>query len=413
LLQSFYLPDLGEGVVEGELVKWLIKNGDSLVRDNTTCEVMTDKATIEIPFPYDTGVVSRLLISEGNLVKVGEEIFQYDTNGDKKGFTPSPKSLEIIRKEKIDTSPTQSILTPKHIFHNFKDAPVTVQAAPTVRKLANELGIDLSRLSGSGPNGRIIRQDILRAERELTRQIHENKELKSHIVPLKGDIRKPLQGLRKTIAVNMIKSSKTIPHFSFMEEMDASNLMGMRDKYNNTHAKTTSYLPFFIQAALEALKEFPLVHSALDIDDKINGHIVYRHQFNIGVAMASPEGLMVPVIKNAEQLSLAELNDEITRLRKLTVNKKLVPADLTGGTFTITSLGKLAGLMATPIINAPEVGILSVHTIKERPMVYQGKIAIRPILNLVGTFDHRVVDGRIAAEFIQFIILKLQHKEAT
>jgi pyruvate dehydrogenase E2 component (dihydrolipoamide acetyltransferase) len=333
---EFKLPDLGEGVREGEIARWLVEVGQTVAEDEPLVEIQTDKTTVEIPSPA-AGLVSQILVDEGQLVPVG---------------TP----LVLIGEGAVASSPQR------------------VQATPAVRKLASELGVDIESVSGSGPEGRVTEEDIRRA------------------APAReGERREPLRGIRRQIADHLTRAHREVPAVTVVEECDLTALDEARGE--------RSYLPYLVQALVAGLKEFP------ELNAKLSGQeIVYLERYDIGVAVQTDEGLLVPVLRGADELSLDEIETEVDRLAQGAREGTLKPEELRGSTFTVTSAGRLGGLFATPLVNHPEVAILGLHRIGERPAVVDGQVVARRIGWLSCTFDHRVVDGARASEFLLAVI---------
>lgn len=406
-MPDFRLPDLGEGVTEGEIDRWLVKEGDVIEEDTPLVEVITDKATAEIPSPY-SGTVLKIHHEEGEVVPVGNILI---TIGDPQETT-QPEEL-------LDTSATESDVPER--AHAAPPPPppargITtevreevraagngkVKAMPPVRKLARDRGVDLTGISGSGPDGRILREDVeAAAEAPATGSVDSSPARR-------GERRVPIRGVRRLIAEKMLEAHRSIPPVTHVEECDVTELDAARRMLNERHPDhpKLSYLPFIITATVRALKAYPELNSSLDDEAQ---EIVYYDHYDIGVATDTPQGLVVPVVRDADRRSLHELASELQRLAAAGREGKLKPEDLRGGTFTITSPGKFAGLMATPIIMYPQAAILGVHRAVERPWVVDGRIEVRKIMNIGVTFDHRVMDGMSAAKFNQEIVALLEH----
>ncbi|HEY3130822.1 MAG TPA: dihydrolipoamide acetyltransferase family protein [Acidobacteriota bacterium] len=395
---EFKLPDIGEGVVEGEIINWLVKEGDAVHEDQPLLEIMTDKATVEIPSPR-AGVIMRRIGNEGDLVKVGATLVVI---GEKDGETsPVAHSRETPTPQAADsTSPrSESRAQPQG---ESKEASVQTVAAeasgdgserklatPATRRRAREMGVDLSIVTGTGPQGRITREDLEAAATE-------DKRISA---PAAADERIPLKGLRKRIADKMVRSKQTAPHYSFVEEVDVTSLVQLRNEAETLakekHVKIT-YLPFIIKAVVAGLKKYPPMNAILDEQAQ---EIVLRKQYHIGVAAATDQGLVVPVVKGADAKTIWEIAAEIQRLAEDARRGKSKLEDLQGSTFTITSLGPLGGILATPIINYPEVAILGVHKIRLIPRYIDDALQPRHMMYISLSLDHRVVDGVIGAHF--------------
>jgi pyruvate dehydrogenase E2 component (dihydrolipoamide acetyltransferase) len=386
---EFRLPDIGEGMAEGEIVRWLVKEGDPLGQDQPMVEIMTDKATVEIAAPRAGRVLDRCF-KEGQRCPVGEVLVIIGTSDDD-DRTPSP------------VSPTPGPPPPPApVVSAPARKPEAVLAAPVVRKLAREMDVDLITVTGTGPGGQITADDV------RTAKVSAGLVAPTPRPMVTGDVRVPFRGVRRKIAEHMLRTQREVAQFTYMEEVDATELVELRSKAEArlaSHEVKLSYLPFFIRAAVDALKKQPQLNAYLD---ERAGEIVQRHEYHIGLAAQTPEGLMVPVIRHAERRSLLELAREVERLATSARTGHVSPADLGGSTFTITSLGALGGLSATPIINYPEVAILAVHKIAKRPAVVDDKIVIREMMNLSLSVDHRMVDGHDAARFVAEIKASLE-----
>jgi pyruvate/2-oxoglutarate dehydrogenase complex dihydrolipoamide acyltransferase (E2) component len=333
------LPDLGEGLTEGEVSRWLVQEGQEVAEDDPLVEIQTDKATVEIPSPA-AGTVTRILVAEGQIVPVGTVLLVI---GDGAARQPEPER---------------------------------VRATPLVRRLAQELGVDLATVAATGAQGRITEADVRAAAGGQ---------------PAGEGRRVPLRGVRRRIAQHLATSHREIPAVTYVEECDFTGL------------ELKLLVPLVLQASAQALQEFPVLNARL-----VGDEIVYLERYDLGVAVQTDEGLVVPVVHGCDTGSLEELAAEVQRLADAARSGALKPEELRGSTFTITSAGKLAGLFATPLINHPEVAILGVHRIAARPAVVDGEVTVRQIGNLSVTFDHRVVDGARAAAFVLAVIGRLE-----
>ena len=340
---EFRLPDLGEGVREGEIARWLVEVGQEIAEDDPLVEIQTDKTTVEIPSPA-AGQVAQILVEEGELVPVG----------------------------------TPLVLIGSDVATAGAPEPTRIQVTPLVRRIAGELGVDLESVKGSGPGGRITEEDVRAAA-----------------VPREGERREPLRGVRRQIAEHLARSHKEVPAVTVVEECDFTDLSTVRGK--------RSYLPYVLAAAVAGLKEFPELNATLAGEE-----IVYWERYDVGVAVQTDGGLVVPVLRGADEKSLDELEAEASRLADSARAGTLKPEELRGSTFTVTSAGRLGGLFATPLVNHPEVAILGLHRIAERPAVRNGELAVREVGWLSCTFDHRVIDGARASEFLLGVIARLE-----
>lgn len=438
---EFKLPDIGEGVMEGEIVKWLVQPGDSVNEDQPMVEVMTDKATVTITSPK-TGRVIELGGGEGAVIPVHSTLVVLDlSNGrgaeaaatateprvtpaapESRG-TPAPGPaatavgviLEQLPGTRLLSSPSMaSVALPRAGDAYWSEQPL---ATPATRKLARDLGVDLRTVSPTGRGGRVDKSDVERAAHPPavpTAPAGADVPAAPAVARSTGaerELRRPLKGVRKRIFEAMARSKRTAAHYTFVEECDATRLRELRDRIKHLaaeHGVKLTYLPFVVKAVVAALQRHPLLNSAYD---EQTGEIVERRYYNIGIASATEAGLMVPVVKNADQLSLLELAREIERLGEATKTGKASPEELRGSTFTVTSLGSQGGLFATPILNLPEVGILGVHRIKQRPVVRDGHIVIGDVMLLSLSFDHRLIDGHVGAAFAYEIIGYLENPD--
>lgn len=442
---EFKLPDIGEGVVEGEIVKWLVKEGDQVSEDQPLVEVMTDKATVTIPSPK-AGRVTKTWGNEGDLAKVHHPLVTLELEGgaatkapaaapaktDPAGRSTGPSAQVSVASPGGNgtAAPLAAASTiqagPPHEAGSHA-AGSKVLATPVTRRMAREHGLDLAAISGSGPQGRVTKADVMAAlsgegavatgNQLAVPPSMQGRTQPSAVTALArgaADERIPLRGLRKKIAEKMVRSKFTAPHFTFVEEVDATNLVELRKRVNaklQAAGETTklSFLPFIVKATIAALKKYPGLNANMD---EAAQELVLRGEYNIGIAAATEEGLTVPVVRNADRLSIRDLANEIGRLGAAARDRKLKMEELTGGTFTITSLGQTGGLFATPIINHPEVGILGVHRMRKRPVVDdEGNIVVRELMYLSLSFDHRVVDGSVGADFTYEIIRYLETPE--
>lgn len=398
---DFALPEIGEGVYEAELVRWLIKTGDTIKRGQPLVEVMTDKATMEVPSPF-AGTITALRGEPGEQVKVGQVLLTY--TGTEQPAIVSSQSSQVAHKAEQHNGAAKGAATPTLAAH------LPIKAAPSVRQLARQLGVDLATIAGSGPGGRVLMEDL--SSREAAAGVSKAKPEPKNEFGQPGT-RIKLQGLRRRIAEHLTLAKRTIPHYSLIEECEVTELVKLRQSLKESFTKvgiSLTYLPFFVKAVVTALKEVPLVNASLD---ETAGEIVLHDRYNIGIAVATPAGLMVPVVHDADKKDLAGLAREINRLGNDARAGRLKLDDLRGGTFTITSVGNVGGLISTPVINHPEVGILGLGRIARRP-VFDEHDQVRPaqMLYLSMSFDHRVVDGAVAVAFTNIILRELKNPAA-
>jgi len=417
---AFKMPDIGEGVVEGEVVEWMVAVGDTVKEDDPILSVMTDKATVEIPSPVD-GKVTKVIGEAGDILPVGVVCIEFEVEGDGNSAaskeTPAPKPEPVPEPKAESESKPEPAPQPKSEPTAVTAAPKVERApgtkalaSPAVRQRARQANIDLEHVAGSGPAGRISHAD-------LDAHIAGGASGASRARPMGASARTERNGteeikvigLRRKIAEGMISSYSTIPHFSYFEEVDVTALEELRQHLNATRpegAPKLTYLPFIMQALVKALEQRPECNAVYDDDS----NVVTRHEaINLGIATQTDRGLFVPVVKHVEGMDIWQAATEMTRVTSATRDGKATAEDLSGSTFTITSLGRLGGLGATPIINKPEVGILGVHNAKDRAVVKDGNIVIRRIMNLSSSWDHRVVDGHDGASLVQLVKSYLEH----
>ena len=403
---AFKLPDIGEGVVEGEVVEWMVSVGDTVKEDDPILSVMTDKATVEIPSPTD-GVVKSLVGEPGTILAVGQVCIEFETDGEgtpveeapvEKPEAPEPTPVEE-KPEPVSEPEPKAVTTPAPA-----PTPVVVAApgarplaSPAVRQRARESGIDLASVSGSGPAGRITHADLdsWKDAGSPVAAAGPSRTAKT------GTTEVPVIGLRRKISESMTASYTTIPHFSYFEEVDITHLDELRVHLNSTKTEgqpKLTYLPFIMQALVKALGENPVCNALFD-DEK---GVVTRHDaVHLGIATQTDRGLYVPVVKHVEAQDVWQSASEMQRVSQAARDGTAGLDELTGSTFTITSLGRMGGLGATPIINKPEVGILGVHNAVDTPVVRNGQIVVRKMLRLSSSWDHRVVDGWDGAMLVQ------------
>jgi pyruvate dehydrogenase E2 component (dihydrolipoamide acetyltransferase) len=363
---EFKLPDLGEGLTEGEIARWLVEEGQEIAEDAPLVEIATDKTTVEIPSPA-AGVVSQILVPEGDVVPVGTVLVVIGGDGAAAGATPGPADVEQPRAE---PSPDQKAAS-NTVLQGEK-----VRATPLIRKVAAELGVDLAAISGSGPQGRITEDDVRAAAGG------DGASTEGQHVQLRGVKRQMFEHLTR---------AHEIPAVTWVEECDFSSVNLKR------------LVPLALEAIVAALKEFPELNARVE-----NGELVLLDRYDVGIAVQTEQGLVVPVVHGADKLSLDELDAEVRRLVEAAQAGTLKPEELRGGTFTVTSAGKAAGLFVTPLINHPEVAILGIHRIAERAVVRDGQVVVRQMGNVSVTFDHRVIDGKRAADFGLTVIGRLE-----
>jgi 2-oxoisovalerate dehydrogenase E2 component (dihydrolipoyl transacylase) len=434
MAKEFLLPELAESVVEGEIVQWLVSEGDPIKEDQPLVEVMTDKVTVELPSPF-SGVLEKQLVKVGDVVPVHSaiatiaEATQSDTepaaadsakdNGapDGEDNEDSGESLSLFKPSSdIDTSPVFQVRRETKAASQPKaTGPYgRVLAVPAARKLARELGISLEQVSGSGPNGRVRVGDVKAFAQQTEQKPQPNfKRVGYQPGPYsERETRIPVRGLRRVISQQMVASHLQTVRTLHVDEADVSALVALRQKLKgraSDHGVKLSFLPFIMKAVVSSLRAFPTLNASLDED---KGEIVQKHYYNLGMAVATEQGLVVPVIHEVDQKSVLELASDVQTLAEKARNGKLAPEDVRHGSFSITNIGSLGGLFSFPIINVPEAAILGVHSIKRRPVVLDNdQIVPRDMLYLSLSFDHRLVDGAEAARFTSYLIDILETPE--
>jgi len=367
---EFKLPDLGEGLTEGEIARWLVEEGQDVAEDAPLVEIATDKTTVEIPSPA-SGTVSKILVAEGEVVPVGTVLVVI--GGDADGSNgPFPVSVTEAGPER-PAPPTPSGGGPK------------VRATPLVRKVAQELGVDLADVTGTGPQRRITEEDVRAASSGPVSVTDTETGLEGTRVPLRG--------IRRQMFEHLTRAHREIPAVTWVEECDF------------THIELHRLVPLVLEAVVAALMEYPELNARVEGEE-----LVLLDRYDLGVAVQTEQGLVVPVVHSADRLSLEELDAEVRRLAEAAYAGTLKPEELRGGTFTVTSAGKAAGLFVTPLINHPEVAILGIHRIDERPVVRDDEVVVRRMGNVSVTFDHRVIDGKRAADFGLAVIVQLEKR---
>ncbi|MCG6794549.1 dihydrolipoamide acetyltransferase family protein [Geobacillus sp. YHL] len=428
MIYEFKLPDIGEGLHEAEIIRWLVREGDVVKADQPIAEIQTDKAMVEMTTPV-AGKVVALAGPEGATVKVGEPLIVVETEASVAG----------------EAAPIEdSVREPVPVLHGETPRPARKRAiaAPSVRKRAREMGVPIDEVEGTGEGGRVTLADLERyvREREAAASVAEAARREANeagVLPtgsasaaggrqesiaswtsiasldavFEEEERIPLRGLRKKIAEKMVKSMYTAPHVTGMDEVDVTKLVEIRKHLANQLAEERiklTYLPFIIKAVTRALKQYPMFNASLDEE---TNEIVLKKRYHIGIATATKAGLVVPVIRDADQKSIRELAIEIAELSEKAHRQALRLEELQGSTFTITSTGAGGGWFATPIINYPEVAIFGAHAIKRRPVVVGDEIVIRDMMGMSLTFDHRVIDGEPAGRFMRTVAYYLENPE--
>ncbi len=417
----FKMPDLGEGTVQAEVVAWHIRVGDQVKEDQVMAEVMTDKAAVEVPSPVNGRVVA-LHGQPGDAVRVGAEFVVFETEVADTGTTdevpqlapapaPVPAPAPAAKPAPAPAMPaaTSPSVRAGEVLRNPVETSPRIKASPATRRRAREAGLDLGAVPGTGPQGRITRHDVEAA-------VSGTGAVTAPAAPVAGPAaqRTGVQeikviGVRRLIAQRMTEAKRNIPHFSYVEEVDVTELESLRSHLNSKLPKGGSpltYLPFLGAALVRVLERFPQCNALYDAE---RGVLLRHAGVHLGVATQTPDGLKVPVVRHAEALGLWALSDEIRRVSESARTGRITGKELTGSTVTITSLGKLGGIASTPIINAPEMAIVGVNKAVDRPVVLDGAITVRRMMNLSSSFDHRFVDGYDAAAMIQALKDLLEH----
>ncbi len=411
MMYEFKLADLGEGMHEAEIVQWLINVGDTTKLDQTIAKVETDKAVVELPAPV-TGRVSEIRVKDGQTAKVGDVLVIFETAAQSDG-------VSAAKKGEISAATSSTPVTTPSTTESFSQSATQpaqrprVQAAPAVRKLAFELGVELEQVPPSSPSGRISLDDVRSFANHIgtpstaptenvgAQQIAPTSTARvetQFIAP--EDQRQPLAGLRKRVAEHMERSWRTIPHATAFDEVDASGLITLRKALKpvaEQRGVRLTYVPLLIKLLIPLLKEFPIFNASLDEEKR---EIIYKHSYHIGVAADSPEGLLVPVMRNADRLTLVEVATKLEKLIEGAMKRTLSLPEVSGSTFTLNNVGSFGGSSGTPIINHPEVAILAFGRIQEKAIVQQGTVVVRPMMPLALSFDHRLIDGAMSGKFL-------------
>ena len=400
---EFRMPDVGEGLAEAEVLKWLVKVGERVAENDPVAEVETDKAVVTMPAPA-TGTMAELTVSEGERVKVGSLLFVMDLDGAATSTTAGAPEKEV------EAVVSRAGPAPRGTGQAGEGASARVLAAPVVRKLAEAKGIDLESVPGSGPRGRITREDVEGFVQKRDEPLSASAAAAPE-EPGKQVERIPLRGLRRRIAEAMTLSARTIPHVCGFHEIDAAPLTNLRARFR-PRAEAVSirltYLPFIVRATVLALEQHPYLNASIDEKELV---ISLKKRFNVGIAIATEEGLVVPVLHGADRLGILELARRIEALGLAARERRLQPADMRGGTFTITNVGQAGGWFGTSIIRHPEAAILGVGRISKRPVVRDGQIVVGSVLPISLTFDHRILDGDGALAFVQSLRDQLERPE--
>ena len=414
-LKEFHLPDIGEGIAEGEIVRWLVKEGQQCKEETPFVEVMTDKATVTITVPYDC-VIKELRAKEGQVVPVESVIAVLDLDAGVRTAPAATVAPAAAPAAKPAATPVAKPATTPVAAAAFAPAsPGKVLAAPATRRRARELGVDLARVAATGPRGRVTNDDLNTflaggAPATVPATVAAKQEVRV-APPAAGrrEERTPFRGLRKKIAEAMARSKHTAAHFTYVDDLDVTELVKLRKQAKDLYAPqgvNVTYLPFIMKAVVAAMRAVPALNSTLD---EAAQEVVTRHYYNFGIATDTDGGLIVPVVKNVDQKSIAQLAKEIQELAERTRAGKIAVEDLRDGTFTLTNAGNIGGLFATPVINFPEVAILGVHAIKKAPRVRDDQIVVADVMYLSVSIDHRIVDGATGARWMNVVKQNLEN----
>ena len=409
---EFKLPDIGEGIHEGEIVKWFFNEGDEVKEDDVLCEVQNDKAVVEIPSPVD-GTVLEIKVAEGEVAIVGDVLIRIEAEG-YESEEPTEETKEEAPTEEKETETVEEKPTPKETTEPVtEDEKKLVIAMPSVRKYAREQGVDIQEVTGSGKNGRILKEDVdafvsgdVIPSEEATAEVESLSEERVAPVVTTGtypETREKMSGIRKAIAKAMVNSKTKAPHVTLLDEVDVTELVAHRKRFKEValdQGIKLTYLPYVVKALISASKKFPILNAA--VDDETD-EIIYKHYYNIGIAADTDKGLLVPVVKDADRKSLFEISQDINELAEKARNGKLTAEEMKGASNTITNIGSAGGQWFTPVLNYPEAVILGIGRIQEKPVVRNGEVVVAPVLALSLSFDHRIVDGATGQEALNQI----------
>ncbi|WP_405100654.1 dihydrolipoamide acetyltransferase family protein [Oceanobacillus sp. FSL H7-0719] len=400
---EFKFPDIGEGIAEGEIVKWFVKEGDEINEDDVLCEVQNDKAVVEIPAPID-GTVKKIYVDEGEVARVGDTFITFDAEG-YESDNSAEESPEETQQEEVVKEQTKEKTSDNKAEDADADTTIVI-AMPSVRKYAREQDVNIKDVTGTGRNGRILKEDIdafLSGDAPKTEAVEAAVETdgKSEAAPAAPtgtypETREKMTSIRKAIANAMVNSKTKAPHVTLMDEIDVTELVAHRKKFKEIAAEQDvklTYLPYVVKALISASKKYPVINSM--IDDKTD-EIVQKHYYNIGIAADTERGLLVPVVKDADRKSIFEISAEINALAEKARDGKLKPDEMSGASNTISNIGSAGGQWFTPVLNYPEAVILGIGRIADKPIVRNGEVVIAPVLALSLSFDHRIVDGATA-----------------
>ncbi|QSB08048.1 2-oxo acid dehydrogenase subunit E2 [Lysinibacillus fusiformis] len=436
---EFRLPDIGEGIHEGEIVKWFVKAGDTVKEDDILCEVQNDKAVVEIPSPVE-GTVEEVLVGEGTVAVVGDVLIRLDApgyedlklKGDDHAEAKTEAQVQATAEsgQNVEKAPAKEEKAPEKAPEKVEtvvDETKRVIAMPSVRKFARDNDVNIREVKGTGKNGRILKEDIENflkgggtVEVETTNvetseeTVQQETSTPAAPVVLEGDFpetREKMSGIRKAIAKAMVHSKQTAPHVTLMDEVDVTALVAHRKKFKDIAAEKgvkLTYLPYVVKALISTLREFPEFNRSLD---DATQEIIQKHYYNIGIAADTERGLLVPVIKHADRKSVFAVSNEINELATKAREGRLAPHEMKGASMSITNIGSAGGQWFTPVINHPEVAILGIGRISEKPVIKNGEIVAAPVLALSLSFDHRMIDGATAQNALNHLKRLLSEPE--
>jgi pyruvate dehydrogenase E2 component (dihydrolipoamide acetyltransferase) len=421
---QFKMPDIGEGIHEGEIVKWFVKPGDKIAEDDVLCEIQNDKAVVEIPSPV-AGTVIDVLVGEGTVATVGQVLVTFDApgyedlqfKGDEHADEPKQEEKPAAPAPEVKQDAAQQPAATAVAQQTDVDPSRRIIAMPSVRKYAREKGISINLVPGTGNNGRILKGDIdsfvsggaapaPQAAANVEAETVKVEVTQAAVAIPQGEYpetREKMSGIRKAIAKAMVNSKHTAPHVTLMDEVDVTKLVTHRKKFKEVAAAKgikLTFLPYIVKALTSALREFPALNTSLD---DASSEIIHKHYYNIGIAADTEKGLLVPVVKDADRKSVFTISNEINELAGKARDGKLAPNEMKGASCTISNIGSAGGQWFTPVINHPEVAILGVGRIAEKPIVRNGEIVAAPVLALSLSFDHRMIDGATAQNALNHI----------
>lgn len=405
---NFKLPDIGEGIHEGEIAKWFVKEGDEVKEDDVLCEVQNDKAVVEIPSPVD-GTVTKVHVDEGEVAVVGNTLISFDAEGYDDEEDDGEDEQEETEKTEATSESNEGTKDEEKASHEQKSDEMNekssddkrVIAMPSVRKYARDHDVTIQDVQGSGKNDRILKEDVdkyLSGDQQAgeSAEADEPSQQPAAAQSSQGDYpetREKMSGVRKTIANAMVNSKTKAPHVTLMDDVDVTELVAHRKKFKEVAAEQDiklTYLPYVVKALISASKNYPILNAAVDDD---TNEIIYKHYYNIGIAADTDRGLMVPVVKDADRKSIFTISQEVNELAVKARDGKLTPGEMKGASNTISNIGSAGGQWFTPVLNYPEAVILGIGRVQEKPIVRDGEIVVAPVLAVSLSFDHRIVDG--------------------